>query len=667
MNKQRLHTSVECQRTAAEAPGSCLSVPHLARLPHQRPRALADEEQETSAQPAAAAGSLAYSFGQVALSAARTGLLQRAASKEEPIGRAPAPVHEMLHEAGQPLDASTRAYMEPRFGYNFGQVRIHTNRRAAEAAQAINALAYTTGNTIVFGHSQYAPETRAGRTLLAHELTHIVQQDQASPGEALTIGPASDHLEQEAEAISTMVTAAGATASPADVQGQASPAPAAIVRTVAARTIQRQPATSEAPPMSMTPDYVQGLSDDQLRDQVDAVRTQLSAPAADSGLQDNLTLLEAEVSRRTQEAQDGYMAAYALLLAQEPYLDPATPAYVAYAEASRRLITLGMAPQDELQGTLIPEGQLLTVNDTQQFQLLADANIANVGDDLFPVLDAFAAASQGADPPIMGGDMQQVTLWDDGRAVLGPATSTDLATLFLQGQPVDVDAATTIANLDVPWTRVRDSSVQGVLSTGVYLLDSYPLSSFNGIALPPNARIRFRSEFGRVLRGNDSQLVTIFEKGTNRFYAWDAHMPVGGTPHDFYHYNQKGMAKIFGNGLDHAALPPSRLAAARGIRYLKIGGKVFLVVGIVVDGALLINSIGESIDQGTPRPVIAQAVRTIGGWAGAWAGAKLLCVGGGTATIETGPGAVLGCIAGGVVGGFAGYFAADWIADMIEE
>lgn len=77
---------------------------------------------------------------------------------------------------GQPLDAATRAYMEPRFGHDFGNVRVHTDEQAAEAASGYHARAYTVGSDIVFGAQEYAPGTSEGQRLLAHELTHVVQQ-----------------------------------------------------------------------------------------------------------------------------------------------------------------------------------------------------------------------------------------------------------------------------------------------------------------------------------------------------------------------------------------------------------------------------------------------------------------------------------------------------------
>jgi hypothetical protein len=106
----------------------------------------------------------------------REGMIQRAAISPASVNGVPSIVHEVLSSPGQPLNAGTRAFMEPRFGYDFSQVRVHTDARAAESAQAVNALAYTVGRGVVFGEGQYAPETSGGRRLLAHELTHVVQQ-----------------------------------------------------------------------------------------------------------------------------------------------------------------------------------------------------------------------------------------------------------------------------------------------------------------------------------------------------------------------------------------------------------------------------------------------------------------------------------------------------------
>jgi hypothetical protein len=89
---------------------------------------------------------------------------------------APPMVHEVLRGPGRPLDAATRAFFEPRFGYDFGEVRVHANAKAARSAQAVKAIAYTSGSSIVFAAQRYAPHTSAGARLLAHELTHVLQQ-----------------------------------------------------------------------------------------------------------------------------------------------------------------------------------------------------------------------------------------------------------------------------------------------------------------------------------------------------------------------------------------------------------------------------------------------------------------------------------------------------------
>lgn len=88
----------------------------------------------------------------------------------------PPVVHEVLQSPGQPLDATICAFMEPRFGYNFGNVRVHTDAKAAESARTVNALAYTVGRDVVFSAGQYSPDTDEGRKLMAHELTHVLQQ-----------------------------------------------------------------------------------------------------------------------------------------------------------------------------------------------------------------------------------------------------------------------------------------------------------------------------------------------------------------------------------------------------------------------------------------------------------------------------------------------------------
>lgn len=91
-------------------------------------------------------------------------------------GTAPAVVHDALRSAGQPLDDSTREYFGERFGVDFGSVRLHTDEGARRSAAAVGATGYTVGRHIVLGAAAPSPATAAGRRLLDHELTHVVQQ-----------------------------------------------------------------------------------------------------------------------------------------------------------------------------------------------------------------------------------------------------------------------------------------------------------------------------------------------------------------------------------------------------------------------------------------------------------------------------------------------------------
>lgn len=89
---------------------------------------------------------------------------------------APTSVERVLASTGKPLDSALRQDMEQRFSHDFSRVRVHLGAAAEQSAQDVNASAYTVGHNIVFGAGQFAPGIQAGRRLLAHELTHVVQQ-----------------------------------------------------------------------------------------------------------------------------------------------------------------------------------------------------------------------------------------------------------------------------------------------------------------------------------------------------------------------------------------------------------------------------------------------------------------------------------------------------------
>ena len=106
-------------------------------------------------------------------------------------------ISNMRASGGSSLDHDTQELMESKFGYDFGSVRIHRDAKAAESVQTVNALAYTLGEDIVFGDGQYNPSSKDGKRLLAHELTHVVQQSydiRKKPYSELTKSPQSGKI-----------------------------------------------------------------------------------------------------------------------------------------------------------------------------------------------------------------------------------------------------------------------------------------------------------------------------------------------------------------------------------------------------------------------------------------------------------------------------------------
>jgi Domain of unknown function (DUF4157) len=115
---------------------------------------------------------------------------------------APHIVHEVLNSPGHPLDAGIRALFESRFGHDFSRVRVHNDTKAAESARAVDAQAYTVGRDVVFDTDRYAPHSMGGSKLLAHELAHTMQQNQADHRSisSIPLGSVDDAAERHAEA-----------------------------------------------------------------------------------------------------------------------------------------------------------------------------------------------------------------------------------------------------------------------------------------------------------------------------------------------------------------------------------------------------------------------------------------------------------------------------------
>jgi hypothetical protein len=110
-----------------------------------------------------------------------------------------------LKGGGQPLHTSTCSFFEPRFGYDFGQVRVHTDVEADTLNSSLNAHAFTTGQDIFFRQGEYNPGSSSGRELLAHELTHVVQQNGDNVQHKFTVGQPGDVHEQKTDAIARQV------------------------------------------------------------------------------------------------------------------------------------------------------------------------------------------------------------------------------------------------------------------------------------------------------------------------------------------------------------------------------------------------------------------------------------------------------------------------------
>lgn len=176
---------------------------------------------------------------------------------EADLGRSPAevdneraPVESVLaRSSGQPLDPATRAFMESRFGHDLGHVRIFTDTRAAQSAQALAARAYTVGRAIVFGAGQYEPHSQAGRRLLAHELAHVVQQQGVSHqgrGKNPQVSEPGEPAEHEAETAAQTVM--GAQTERMQPGVRQSPHPRITVRPGRTSHVQRQPAPQQQQP-----------------------------------------------------------------------------------------------------------------------------------------------------------------------------------------------------------------------------------------------------------------------------------------------------------------------------------------------------------------------------------------------------------------------------------
>jgi hypothetical protein len=184
--------------------------------------------------------------------------LQRDAEPEADHREPRSSVHEVISSGGgEPLDTDTRTDMEGRLGADFSSVRLHTGSAAHDSAKEIGAHAYTVGDNIVFQRDSHDFSSQQGRTTLAHELTHVIQQRNGpvdgteAPG-GIRVSDPSDRFEQEASANAERALAAPAPA-PEAAPPQAAPSPAAAVTA----PVQRQAADEEEEPADVQGSFVQ--------------------------------------------------------------------------------------------------------------------------------------------------------------------------------------------------------------------------------------------------------------------------------------------------------------------------------------------------------------------------------------------------------------------------
>ncbi len=212
--ENRIVSELCSHKRPGESPWRSAKVSHFSshKAPEQKFQqdTASSTEREYSPNPSNLARDI-LTLQRTAGNQAVTQLLQKAqhnSSPSAPVSKVPTVVNDVLCSPGQPLNAATRARMEPRFGHDFSQVRIHTDQRAAESARCVNAQACTVGRDVVFGAGQYAPETSEGQRLMAHELTHVVQQRNGLMSQGLaktTLGVPGDIFEHEADAVANRI------------------------------------------------------------------------------------------------------------------------------------------------------------------------------------------------------------------------------------------------------------------------------------------------------------------------------------------------------------------------------------------------------------------------------------------------------------------------------
>ena len=325
--------------------------------------------------------------------------MKRAQGSQPQASEPPAIVHNVLRSPGQPLDAASRAYFEPRFGHDLSGVRVHTDGDAAQSAGSIGATAYTAGSNIAFAAGRYSPATSSGRRLLAHELTHVVQQRALSPGGALS-GPTLVQRFVGGDVLSSTVTQAMAEA----------------------------------------------MTDDELMQQIQLLRSHLQDQPDDAGAAENLKTLEDVVRSRQAAGQTPAAPAPAAPT-------PATPAEATPAAATPTEATPAEATTTPATPAEATPAEATTTPATSTAAAPAEATPAAAP----PVTPASAPELQTTDPnaakpaPIGGVDVLSSTVTQAAAEAMTDDELTQQIQLLrshLQDQPDDAGARENLTTLE---------------------------------------------------------------------------------------------------------------------------------------------------------------------------------------------------------------------------
>lgn len=239
-----------------------LEPPMATQADHADRSGASDCEARATASLGVASTHPGSDFSEVPVHPPSTGVIQ---AKSVPDGAthdtAPPIAHAVPRSPGQALEPAARMFLESRMRHDFSAVRVHANAEAAQAARAIDARAYTLGQDIVFAQGEYAPTTAEGRRLLAHELTHVVQQRRGIVLKG-SIGQVGDPYERHADAVADAVVS-GRTA---DMLLAQSPSGASLGVGAHASIQREQSATATAPiPVSAPTEPLAETEGDKMR------------------------------------------------------------------------------------------------------------------------------------------------------------------------------------------------------------------------------------------------------------------------------------------------------------------------------------------------------------------------------------------------------------------